>query len=113
MPRAIEATCVAGVVTAGALPVTSAAIQSEGIASSSGILLLDGDKAFYLAKTSPDLKTTLEKIASALGQIATTLTSIGAGMTGPTTAPPPTLAADVAALTVIQTQLSVLKEALK
>lgn len=113
MTKALEASCTAGIVTAGALPVVGAEILSEGVGSSSGILILDEDRKTYIPKTSGDLKTTLEKLASALGKIASTLTSIGAGMTGPTTAPPPTLAADVAQITAIQAEITALKEVLK
>lgn len=127
MPKILNATCVGGVVKYGALPVQDVAIFSEGVGESAGLLILDKDLKAYMPKTTPDLKTTIEKISSSLDelsgvltQIATTLTSIGAGMTGPTTAPPPTLAADVvqinlsgANLTAIKAELDTLKAGLK
>lgn len=127
MSKMLEASCVAGVVTAGGFPVPAADIQSEGVGPSEGILILDEDKAKYLAKTSPDLKSTLDDLSSLLGTItttlttiATTLTSIGAGMTGPTTAPPPTLptnvasiTSDVATLTALKVEVDLLKASLK
>jgi hypothetical protein len=125
--KVLAATCVAGIVKVGALVVPAAEVLSEGVASSSGIVILDEDKAYYVAENSPDLKSTIEKVidsledlASVLNTIATTLTSIGAGMTGPTTAPPPTLAVNVATIiskaaeiTASRAELLALKGALK
>lgn len=127
MSKALEASCVAGVVTADGFPVLTAEILSDGTGASDGVLLMDEDKQFYIADTTPDLESTLEKISShlqtiqgTLTTIASALTAIGAGMTGPTTAPPPTLptsvasiAADVATLTALQVQVDLLKETLK
>lgn len=127
MSKMLAATCVAGVVTAGGVPVTVADVLSEGIGSSEGILFLDEYEAKYVAKTSPDLKSTLNHISSELGTIsgtlntiASALTAIGAGMAGPATAPPPTLptsvasiATDVASLIALKAQVDLLKEALK
>lgn len=127
MSKVLDATCVGGIVKVGALPVPGTTILSEGIAASQGLLILDGDKKTYIAKTSPDLDSTLSKVidsldtlSSALNQIATTLTSIGANMTGPTTAPPGSLATDVAqiilkatALDTVKAELETLQEALK
>jgi hypothetical protein len=118
MSKMLEATCVSGVVTAGGVPVPAADILSEGVGSSEGILLLDQDQAKYLAKTSPDLKTTLDKLVTILGQLTSALTSIDNKVliyaAGPgTTAPTPTATSNIAAITTIQTELSALKESLK
>lgn len=124
---ALPATCVQSVVKVDNFPVEIAEILSSGKAQSSGVLVMYGDKAFYITNVSGDIKTTIEKLIStitslndALTQIGTTLTSIGAGMTGPTTAPPPTLPTDVTAinakvteLNAIKSDLNSLKEALK
>jgi methyl-accepting chemotaxis protein len=127
MPRILSASCSGGVVTVEGHVLSMAQILSEGVGASSGIVTLDSANVTYIAKTSPDLKTAIEKTAAALDdiaasiqQIALSLTSIGAGMTGPTTAPPPTLATDVATLATkvasIQASralLNTLKEALR
>ncbi len=120
MSKMLEATCVAGVVTAGGVPVVEADILCEGVASSEGVLILDEDKAKYLAKTSPDLKTTITKLISILGHLTTALTSIDTKVlvttcgAGPgTTAPLPLAASDIIAITAVQAELSLLKEALK
>ncbi len=76
MPRALEATCDAGIVTAEGTPVPGAIILSEGVSSSSGFAIFDLDKVYYVSKTSPDLKTTLEKMVDALTDIAAALQSL-------------------------------------
>jgi hypothetical protein len=112
MAKILPATCVGGVVKVGALEVPSAVILSEGVASSAGVLVVEEDAAHYLAKTSPDLKTTLEKIASALGQIATALTALDAKPLGTLPAAPSSAAA-IAQITTLQGELTTLKGALK
>jgi len=112
MSKVLEATCLANTVTSGGVPV-EAAVMSEGVGQSDGLLVLDKDEAYYLAKTSPDLKTTLEKLVSSLTKVTEVLTNIGAGMTGPTTAPPPTLAADVTEINTTIAELSTLKDNLR
>jgi hypothetical protein len=127
MSKTLEATCTAGVVLVGGLPVPGATVFSEGIAESEGVVLLDEDKAFYLPKTTPDLKTTLDNLVNVLSQLETaintigdTFTAVGAGMVGSSTAPPPTLPASVTsikatatAIDAIKTTLTTLKGALK
>ena len=109
----IPATCQAGVVTADDVPVPAAVIQSKGVGASEGVLLIDGEEARYLPNTTPDIEETLEKISDALTTIANTLTAIGAGMTGPTTAPPPSLPSNVASLNATIAELEALKGALR
>jgi hypothetical protein len=113
MSKVLTGTCLAGQVFAEGLPVLGAVILSEGLGPSEGVVILEDDEITYLARTSPDLKTTLEQLTSALTTIATTLTAIGAGMTGATTAPPPTLPAGVTAINAAATALTALKAVLK
>ena len=118
--KMLEATCDAqGKVTALGVVVDVAAVISEGKQASSGVLVLDGATAIYIASSATDIKTTIEKIVAviddltaSLNQIVTVITAVGAGMTGPTTAPPPTLAADLAVLTGKVTTLNATKTAL-
>ena len=128
MSKILSATADAtGKVTAEGQLVPAAVVLSQGKQASSGLLIIEGDKAWYLVGMSvTDLVTTIEKsikilddLGPALTQITTILTSIGAG-TGPTTAPPPTLAADVlqvtakvTALNATKSELTTLKGALK
>lgn len=109
----IDAEASAGQVTVNGLTVPGAKIISLGKGESSGCLLIFGDKAFYLTSNATDLESTITKLTESINKIATILTSIGAGMTGPTTAPPGTLATDVLELTMIATELNQLKEVLK
>lgn len=113
MSKMLDATCVSGVVTSGGFPVAAAEILSKGVGPSTGLLILDEDRAKYVTSNATDLESTLTTLASVLTTIATSLTSIGAGMTGPTTAPPPTLAADVAQITAAVAQINLLKGLLK
>lgn len=116
MSKMLEASCVGGVVTAQGVPVPAAEILSQGVGASTGRVIIDEDDAAYIADISPDLKSVLDNLIDALGQvktsldqIGTSLTSIGAGMTGPTTAPPPTLAVDVAVITTASTAIGATK----
>lgn len=127
MSKVVDATLLQGVVLVSGTPLPDATILSEGEGPSVGIAVLDEDKQYYIAKTSPDLLTTLTQLVSVLGsvrdainKIATTFTAVGGGMSGPSTAPPPTLATDVLALTGyataingVATSLNTLKGALR
>jgi hypothetical protein len=99
-------------VKVGALPVPGAEILSEGVGESSGVVILDEDRKLYIAKTSGDLKTTLEKISDALSQIAAALTAIDAKPPGPLP-PSPVAAAQIAQITALQGELVALKGMLK
>jgi hypothetical protein len=112
MSKALAATCQDGVVTADALEVPGVTILSEGVAPSSGILLLEAGAKTYFAKTTPDLKTTLGKIADALDSIASALTAIDAKPPG-TEPPAPAAAGDIAAISSLQAELEELMENLK
>lgn len=111
MAKILEAQCALGVVTVGGVPV-ECEILSEGQGASNGILVLDQDRAYYIASSALDLKATLTKVVSALNSITNALTSIGAAMTGPTTAPPPTLGVDLAIVSAASAELEILKELL-
>ncbi len=115
MSKMLEATCVGGVVTSEGVPVPDADILSEGVASSAGILLLDEDKAKYIAKTTPDLKTTLERVASALGTIGSTFGTVSAQLLvlGANPLDLVVIATNIAAISAVQAQLTALKESLK
>lgn len=120
MSKALPASCVAGVVTAGGVPVLTADKLCEGVASSEGVLILDEDEATYIAKTSPDLKTTLTKLIAILTDLTTALTVIDTKVlvttcgAGPgSTVPLPLAASSIASLTATKAELLLLKETLK
>jgi hypothetical protein len=126
MSKVIEASCVGGVVTADSLPVAGTTILSEGVGSSEGLLVLDEDKKTYIAKISPDLKSTLDQLTTALGQLTTALSQAVLALNvldnKPLGAlpPVPAVTANTAAITLAaaqitaaQTALTTLKAALK
>lgn len=114
MAKILDATADAdGKVTAGGVEVDIAEILSAGKQASAGIIIFDGSKAWYFPSSATDIATLIEKSADAITKIANILTAIGGQMTGPTTAPPPTLASDVAAVNMVVSELNELKGALK
>jgi hypothetical protein len=113
MTKALAATCENGVVKIGGVEIPEAVILSEGVGESSGVCYIDKGQVFYVASNATDLKTTIEKLVDVITKVGNIATAIGAGMTGPTTAPPPTLAADVIALNAVGTELNTLKGQLK
>lgn len=112
MSKVLPASCVNNKVTVEGKEV-EATILSQGKASSTGIVIIEDDKVTYIALNTTDLATTIEKACEMIQDISLILTSIGSGMTGPTTAPPPTLPVDVANLQAKAAQLDALKENLK
>lgn len=112
MSKILPATCTAGVVTSGGVPVPSAVINSEGVGPSEGILVLDESNASYITSNASDLKTALEQVASALTSIASALTLLDAKPLG-TLAPAPAAASSIAQVVAVQVQVAALKELLK
>ena len=116
MSKVIEATCVDGKVSVAGNVIDSVEILTAGVGESSGLLIIDADKAYYLTVNTPDLKTTVEKVieliedlASAITKTADTLTAIGTGMTGSTTAPPAALPGNVTFINNKVTELNATK----
>jgi len=117
LSKTILATCQNGIVTGDETPIDGAHIFSEGVAESEGVAILDADKVFYFAKTSPDLKTTLEKLIAVLGQISSGINSLDTrgfliGATGAVVGPP-ALSGTVSQINTIKSQLETLKDSLK
>lgn len=121
MSKILAATCVAGIVKVGALPVLGTEILSQGVGASSGILILQGDDGkYYITNTADDLKSALDSVSAALGSAASALTAINAATiittcgAGPGTgAPILVAAADIAALTAAKAQIDLLRVTLK
>lgn len=114
MPKVIEATCVAGIVTAGGAPLVGAVILSQGVGPSTGIAIIDQEKIYYVAKTTPDVKSVLEKLISTITELTTVLTLIDAKPTGGVaSAVTPVAVASVINLTAINVQLTALNGILK
>jgi hypothetical protein len=112
LSKTLAASCSASVVTIDGKPV-NAVILSKGLGESEGVGVLDEDKVYYITSSAEDLEVVIDKLNSALNQLVTVITAIGAGMTGPTTAPPGTLATDLAVLTTLVSELTALKGSLK
>lgn len=113
MSMILDATCNGQVVTCEGLPLQNVTILSEGIGPSTGVVIMQSGKLYYIAKTSLDLKSTLDKLNVLVPKLVTIFSSIGAKMTGPTTAPPPTLATDLAELTQLNVELTTIKNMLR
>jgi hypothetical protein len=111
--KMVEASCVAGVVSLEGIPVPAAEFFSEGVAQSDGIALMQGERVVYLNSNASDLKESIEQCVSILQSISAILLTITSGMTGSTTAPPPTFGADKTSLDLAITQLGLLKDLLK
>lgn len=76
MSKALLATCEDGEVFCEGKLIEDCEIFSEGVGVSQGLLILDEDKRYYVAKTSPDLKLTLEKVIVALDNAADALNAL-------------------------------------
>jgi hypothetical protein len=109
--KILEATCDDGKVMVGEyeLDAESVTIIGGGIGESTGVVFIDGDKVYYMASSSPDIAKLLDSVIEALTKTANTLTAIGAGMTGPTTAPPGALPGNVADINAAIAELNTLK----
>jgi hypothetical protein len=73
MSKVFSATCEAGVVKVGENVVPGVEVLTQGVAASTGILILDGENAYYFPTIGADLKTTLEKLVEILTQVKTAL----------------------------------------
>lgn len=107
MIKTRPATCVNGKVTCDGVEITPVTILSQGVGASSGVLYIDGAECYYVAKTTPDLDTLLEKLISALDQVVTGLNQTAAGTIGGFPL------STTAAITAAATQVTVQKNALE
>ncbi len=106
MGKIIEASCESGIVTADENSVAGAVILSEGIAPSDGVLILQDEKQFYVAKTSGDLKDLIQSVCDILTNVVTVLSSHDSGLGS-------TQTATIALITTAKTALLTKKENLK
>lgn len=111
MSKILEASCDGGaLVICEGFEVDDVIILSEGDGPSEGILVLDAGSAFYIAKTSMDLKDTLTQLSAALGNVASALSTLDAKPVGGSgSAPAPGVASDVTAINQAKAQLDTLK----
>ena len=60
--------------------VVGAIILSEGVSQSQGYAIFDKDKVYYVAKTSPDLKTAITTLNNMLTEIINMFTAVDVGL---------------------------------
>lgn len=113
MTKAVTATCQDNKVKVGDLEITGVTILSQGKKSSTGILFLEGEQLYYVASNATDLHDVIQQTTAIVDKLKLIIQAIGAGMTGPTTAPPATLATDLADIASKSSTLSALKDNLK
>lgn len=120
MSKVLPATCTANVVTADDLALPGAVVLSEGIGPSEGFAVIDEDLKYYVAKTTPDLKTSLDKLVDVLTQVKTALDKTASALTALDTAgfliaatsgvpSPPVAATDISGITSASTSIDTLK----
>lgn len=86
MSKILAATCVTGVVTCEGVVVNVAEVLSKGVGSSSGLLFLQGDKAYFIPSSATDIEATLTQVIAALGQVKTALDKTVSALTHAATA---------------------------
>lgn len=109
MSKVLVAACDANSkVTVSGIEVDIAQILSEGKKASTGIVILNRDKAFYLTSNATDIKDLIIKLVDIVNQIAT----VASGLDGATNSP----GAQASAIAQIQTlkgELDAMKGTLK
>lgn len=109
MSKVLNATCNAsGVVTAEGQEVPAAVVLSEGKQDSTGVLILEEEKANYLTSNASDIKALIESLVDIINQIATIATGLDA-----VTNSPGAQAAAIATLQTMKTELNLTKDLLK
>jgi len=108
MSSVLQATCEAGVVTVDGKEITPTLVLSEGVQSSQGVLIIDGDKSYYVAKTSLDLIAMIESLVEIITQVATVATTLDG-----VTVSPGTATAAITQLNLLKTQFEATKDQLR
>lgn len=109
MSKVLDATCNAlGIVTADGVPVQGAVVLSMGKKLSSGVLIIDEDKATYITSNASDIKDLITSVVALFDSTITVLSGLDA-----VTTVPGSNAASIAALTALKVQFNLTKELLK
>lgn len=109
MSKILEASCDAnGKVTADGAEVPEAVVLSLGKKASTGVLLLDGEKACYFPSSATDIQDLIENVVGIIDQTKLILAGLDAVSTSPGSQ-----ASNIAQLEVLKTQLDQTKEQLK
>lgn len=117
MSKLLPATCVGQTVKllGSNVALQDVEILSEGEGESSGFVLIDDTKLYYLPNIVPDLKTTIQKVIDALGHVTNGLSGLnnaGYLISAVGGVPSPILPAVSAAANGIDTAKSALSELL-
>ncbi len=113
MSKMIDGTCSAHVVTADGIAVEGVEVLSQGTKSSTGVVLLQEDKAKYITSNATDIHDLIAQLSDLIQLVSDTFSAIGTGMTGPTTAPPASLPASITQLATMKAALTAMKDNLK
>ncbi len=113
MSRIFDAECLANIVKIEGKPVTPATVLSQGVKSSTGVALMQGDKIHYVTSNATDIKDLISQLTDLIQLVSDTFAAIGTGMTGPTTAPPASLPTSITQLALVKTTLTTMKDNLK
>jgi len=76
MSKILEATCEDEVVTSNGVEVPMAEILSKGLGASSGALLIEGKKAWYITSSASDLEEIIDKVVDALEKVSSALETL-------------------------------------
>lgn len=82
MTKVVPASCQSGNVTIDGKVVPGVILLCEGVGASTGIALIDLDKISYIALTSPDLKSTISDVVTALQACSSGLNAAGGALNG-------------------------------
>lgn len=103
-----------------ALVIPLATIVGQGVGASTGFVLIDGENVYYIPNISGDLKTLLERTIDTLTQVKTGLDKVASALTTLDTTgfliaadagvpSPPVAASDISAITAAATQIDSIK----
>lgn len=107
MSKILDATCSAlGVVTSEGVAIPSAEILSAGTKASTGLVIIDGENAWYFPSSATDISDVITNVVACLNQTITILSGLNS-LTGST------LTAAIATLTTLKTTLNTSKDTLK
>ena len=112
MTKALDASCVAGVVTHNGMPVLGTNIMSAGVGASNGLLILEGSEKYYVAIPTDDLKAILDLIGSLADAVSTGIIGTHSTVAG-VNAVVDVAAALTVSMTAIKAQATALKAVLR
>ncbi len=107
MSKHFEASCESGVVTIDGF-VVEATILSQGTASSTGLVFIDGGSLFYIASNALDIVSLIETMNDIITKVSTVLSGLDGGAPSPGTQ-----ASNISTLAAANAQLLATKDLLR